>query len=94
MDPSVRTTIEQRLVESGEKERLKEHLKNRLTECGWREELKLFAKEIVQARRTILWLQREIFFNIKKNTLKAILEGEMFFQIFFGPNSFHSLWDT
>jgi len=50
MDPSVRTTIEQRLVESGEKERLKEHLKNRLTECGWREELKLYAKEIVQER--------------------------------------------
>ena len=27
MDPSVKTTIEQRLVETGEKERLKEHLR-------------------------------------------------------------------
>ena len=29
MDPSVKTTIEQRLVETGEKERLKEHLRFR-----------------------------------------------------------------
>ena len=29
MDPSVKTTIEQRLVETGEKERLKEHLRYR-----------------------------------------------------------------
>ena len=72
MDPSVKTTIEQRLVETGEKERLKEHLRletvhfsffltailclffltlvfirNRLIESGWREELKLHAKEVV-----------------------------------------------
>ena len=46
MDPSVKTTIEQRLLETGEKERLKEHLRNRLIEAGWREELKLHAKEV------------------------------------------------
>jgi hypothetical protein len=46
MDPSVKTTVEQRLVETGEKERLKEHLRNRLIESGWREELKLHAKEV------------------------------------------------
>ena len=45
MDPVERTTIEQRLVETGEKERLKEHLRNRLIESGWREELKLEAKK-------------------------------------------------
>jgi len=50
MDPTIKTTIEQRLVESGEKERLKEHLRNRLIECGWREGLKLHAKEIVKER--------------------------------------------
>jgi len=50
MDPSVKTTIEQRLLETGEKERLKEHLRNRLIEAGWREELKLHAKEIVSKR--------------------------------------------
>ena len=46
MDPTERTTIEQRLVETGEKERLKEHLRNRLIESGWREELKLEAKKV------------------------------------------------
>merc|ERR1712200_364894 len=50
MDPSVKTTIEQRLLETGEKERLKEHLRNRLIEAGWREELKLHAKEIVEKK--------------------------------------------
>ena len=42
----MKTTIEQRLLETGEKERLKEHLRNRLIEAGWREELKLHAKEV------------------------------------------------
>ena len=46
MDPTEKTTIEQRLVETGEKERLKEHLRNRLIESGWREELKLEAKKV------------------------------------------------
>ena len=30
----------------GLKERLKEHLRNRLIESGWREELKLEAKQV------------------------------------------------
>ena len=46
MDPAEKTTIEQRLVETGEKERLKEHLRNRLIESGWREEMKLEAKQV------------------------------------------------
>ena len=46
MDPTEKTTIEQRLVETGEKERLKEHLRNRLMECGWREEIKIQAKQV------------------------------------------------
>jgi len=50
MDPQVKTTIEQRLLETGEKERLKEHLRNRLIESGWREQLKLHAKEVVEKR--------------------------------------------
>ena len=50
MDPTERTTIEQRLVETGEKERLKEHLRNRLIESGWREELKLEAKKVVDKK--------------------------------------------
>ena len=37
-------TINQKLTESGEKERLKELLRTRLIECGWRDELKTFSK--------------------------------------------------
>ena len=50
MDPSEKTTIEQRLIETGEKERLKEHLRNRLLESGWVDELKLHAREVVQKK--------------------------------------------
>ena len=38
-DDAVRTTIMQKLVETGEKERLKELLRQKLIECGWRDEL-------------------------------------------------------
>ena len=55
MDPVERTTIEQRLVETGEKERLKEHLRNRLIESGWREELKLEAKKVNKERESGLF---------------------------------------
>ena len=39
-----------RAAAKAEKERLKEHLRSRLTESGWREELKLHAREVVKAR--------------------------------------------
>ena len=35
---------------SGEKERLKDHLRMRLIECGWRDKLKLHAKEVVREK--------------------------------------------
>jgi len=51
MDSSLKTSVvEQRLVETGEKERLVSHLRNRLVECGWREELQLFAEQIVEEK--------------------------------------------
>jgi len=43
-DDAVRTTIMQKLVETGEKERLKELLRQKLVECGWRDELKEYCK--------------------------------------------------
>lgn len=47
---AMKKQINQKLVETGEKERLKETLRQRLTECGWRDELKEHAKEIVRER--------------------------------------------
>ncbi len=46
----MKAVIAQRLAESGEKERLKEHLRARLVECGWRDQLRVEAKEVVRER--------------------------------------------
>jgi len=46
----MKTIINQRLVQSGEKEKLKELLRARLIECGWRDQVKLSAKEVVRVK--------------------------------------------
>ena len=45
-----RQRINQKLTETGEKEKLKEALRERLIECGWKDDLKQYAKEIVKER--------------------------------------------
>lgn len=47
-ETQARQKINQKLTESGEKERLQEMLRIRLIECGWRDELKDYAREIVK----------------------------------------------
>mmetsp|Transcript_33934 Transcript_33934/g.104170 ORF Transcript_33934/g.104170 Transcript_33934/m.104170 type:complete len:176 (+) Transcript_33934:85-612(+) len=49
-DDALRTTIMQKLVETGEKERLKELLRQKLIECGWRDELKEYCKEVIRSK--------------------------------------------
>merc|ERR1711953_379603 len=49
-DAHMRAQINQRLIESGERERLKELLRTLLIECGWREQLKQHCKQVVKAR--------------------------------------------
>ena len=49
-DAQMRAQINQKLVESGERERLKELLRTRLIECGWRDQLKAYCKEIVKEK--------------------------------------------
>lgn len=39
--------ISEKLIQSGEKERLKELLRHKLIECGWRDEMKLHCKGMV-----------------------------------------------
>ena len=46
----LKSTIHTKLVQSGEKEKLKEHLRQRLIECGWRDQLKLKAKDLIRER--------------------------------------------
>ncbi|WAR25564.1 ENY2-like protein [Mya arenaria] len=43
----MRATINSKLVETGERERLKELLRTRLVECGWRDQLKQHCKALV-----------------------------------------------
>ena len=44
----IRTQINEKLTESGEREKLKELLRARLIESGWRDNLKTKCKEIIQ----------------------------------------------
>ncbi len=49
-DVGMRATINQKLIETGEKERLKEFLRDKLIESGWRDELKIYCKEVVRRK--------------------------------------------
>ncbi|EEH55815.1 uncharacterized protein MICPUCDRAFT_44519 [Micromonas pusilla CCMP1545] len=48
--PKLQEGVNAKLVSSGERERLKQLLRERLIECGWRDELKEQCKRIVKAR--------------------------------------------
>jgi hypothetical protein len=58
-EKEARATIYEQLVMSGEKQRLKEILKKRLIESGWREEVKLYAK-----RRLFVLLNKYSLFSL------------------------------
>lgn len=49
-DTEMKDKINQKLIETGEKEKLKQVLRAQLIECGWRDELKAHAKQIVKER--------------------------------------------
>ncbi|XP_075559719.1 transcription and mRNA export factor ENY2-like isoform X1 [Dermacentor variabilis] len=46
----MKASINQRLIESGERDRLKELLRTRLIECGWKDQLKAYCKEIIREK--------------------------------------------
>ncbi|CAI5737610.1 unnamed protein product [Hyaloperonospora brassicae] len=46
----MKTYLSERLVQSGEKERLKELLRLQLVECGWHEDMKQFCKAVIRNR--------------------------------------------
>ncbi|KAI8615155.1 transcription factor e(y)2-domain-containing protein [Chytriomyces sp. MP71] len=45
-----KSLVDQKLVRSGEKDKLKELLRTRLIESGWRDDMKALCKEAIQAR--------------------------------------------
>ncbi|KAF4087966.1 hypothetical protein AMELA_G00077410 [Ameiurus melas] len=46
----MRAVINQKLIEMGERERLKELLRAKLIECGWRDQLKAHCKEVIKEK--------------------------------------------
>ncbi|CAD5116421.1 DgyrCDS5312 [Dimorphilus gyrociliatus] len=46
----IRETINQKLEETGEKEKLKRLLRMRLDECGWREKVRAYCKQVIRER--------------------------------------------
>ena len=49
-DEEVRAAINSKLEETGEKEALKGLMRERLVQCGWRDQLKARCKEIIRAK--------------------------------------------
>uniref|UniRef100_A0A674PRU2 ENY2 transcription and export complex 2 subunit n=1 Tax=Takifugu rubripes TaxID=31033 RepID=A0A674PRU2_TAKRU len=46
-EAQIRAAINQKLIEMGERERLKELLRAKLVECGWKDQLKAHCKDTV-----------------------------------------------
>ncbi len=49
-DEAVKASVLQKLVETGEKDRLKDMLREKLVQCGWRDELKEHCREIIRKK--------------------------------------------
>ena len=49
-DEQIRETIMAKLVETGEKDKLKDMLRDRLQQCGWRDELKEYCKDVIRKK--------------------------------------------
>ncbi|TRY97547.1 hypothetical protein DNTS_000350, partial [Danionella cerebrum] len=46
----MRAVINQKLIEMGERERLKELLRAKLIECGWRDQVKALCKDVIKEK--------------------------------------------
>ncbi|GAA6233271.1 transcription and mRNA export factor ENY2-2 [Lates calcarifer] len=49
-DSQMRAAINQKLIEMGERERLKEVLRAKLVECGWKDQLKAHCKDVIREK--------------------------------------------
>ncbi|XP_044535578.1 transcription and mRNA export factor ENY2-like [Gracilinanus agilis] len=49
-DAQIRATIKQKLIETGEQEWLKELLRVKLIECGWKDQLKAHCKDVIKEK--------------------------------------------
>ena len=51
-ESQLRMKLNQKLIESGEKERIKDVLRQRLTECGWKDQLKSHCLTLLKSKST------------------------------------------
>ncbi|XP_077447352.1 transcription and mRNA export factor ENY2 [Stigmatopora argus] len=49
-DSQMRAAINQKMIEMGEREKLKELLKTKLVECGWKDQLKAHCKDVIREK--------------------------------------------
>mmetsp|Transcript_29858 Transcript_29858/g.41993 ORF Transcript_29858/g.41993 Transcript_29858/m.41993 type:complete len:117 (-) Transcript_29858:28-378(-) len=49
-EAQIKSAIQQKLTETGENEKWKEFLRSKLVDCGWRDEMKNFCKDIIKAK--------------------------------------------
>uniref|UniRef100_A0A7N4PQ19 Transcription and mRNA export factor ENY2 n=1 Tax=Sarcophilus harrisii TaxID=9305 RepID=A0A7N4PQ19_SARHA len=49
-DAQMRATINKKLIETGEQERLKELLRAKLIKCGWKDQLKAHCKNVIKEK--------------------------------------------
>lgn len=82
--PSLQESINARLVQSGEKERLRALLRERLVECGWRDELKARCRTIIKTKGinnvTVDELSREIT-SVGRASVPDTVKAEMLREI-------------
>uniref|UniRef100_A0A670K2G4 ENY2 transcription and export complex 2 subunit n=1 Tax=Podarcis muralis TaxID=64176 RepID=A0A670K2G4_PODMU len=68
-DAQMRASINQKLIETGERERLKELLRAKLIECGWKDQLKAHSKSDDDFRirltevPTVIWSLVQVYFS-------------------------------
>ncbi|RNA01387.1 transcription and mRNA export factor ENY2 isoform X2 [Brachionus plicatilis] len=49
-EQQMRASINAKLIETGERDRLKEALQQKLIDCGWRDQVKAHCKEVVKQK--------------------------------------------
>uniref|UniRef100_A0A8B9MUN0 ENY2 n=2 Tax=Archelosauria TaxID=1329799 RepID=A0A8B9MUN0_9AVES len=69
-DAQMRATINQKLIETGERERLKELLRAKLIECGWKDQLKAHCKG--NGGQTTNTLRNQLSFWPSKSTRRRL----------------------
>ena len=75
-DAQMRAAINQKLIETGERERLKELLRAKLIECGWKDQLKAHCKgnQFHLEDKLIPLLSTVWVWNSLENIIISILE--------------------